>query len=89
MEFVIKAKELRRALKDIEDAEKNGFMYCEAVFTLVSAGRMLDSNKAEYSDMIEKAHPTDGSLDWGRFQGVSKTNKYINGQLVPILTKKE
>ena len=84
MNFVISAEQLRAALRDIEAAEANGFMYCEAVFKIVQAGIMLSDCKAEYSDLYEKAHPTDGNFDWGRFQGVSKRNKFINGELIKI-----
>jgi hypothetical protein len=84
MYFCIDAEQLRKALAEIESAENNGFMHCLAVFRIASAGRMLDQNRAEYSDMIEKAHPTDGHFDWGRFQLVSKRNKFKGGKLVPI-----
>lgn len=84
MEFCISADELRKALKDIESAEKNGFFYCLPVFTFISAGRMIDKNLAEYSDMIAKAHPTDGNFDWGRFSGVTESNIYRNGKLIPL-----
>jgi len=84
MEFVVNAYELRLALKDIERAEKNGFDYCLAVFKLVSTGPCLDDCRAEYSDLCEKAHPTDGNLDWGRFQGVTKRHRFINGELKPL-----
>lgn len=87
MEFCISTKQLREALKDIERAEKNGFMHCLAVFKLTSAGHMLDSCRASYSDLIEKAHPRDGNFDWGRFQGVSIDNKFANGKLIPIKGK--
>lgn len=84
MDFCIDAKQLRKALKDIKSAEKNGFKYCLAVFQMVSCRFMIDQNRAEYSDMIEKAHPTDAKLDWGRFQGVTQRNRFKNGKLVPI-----
>ena len=84
MDMVIDAEQLRAALADIEKAEKNGFMYCEAVVKLVRCGQMLDQNKLEYSDMIEKAHPTNGRLDWGRFQTVTRENKFVDGELVSI-----
>jgi hypothetical protein len=87
MEFVITPDELRRALAEIEAAEKNGFMYCESVFTLTSAGRDLDSCRAEYSDLWEKARLTNGTFNWGRFQGVTRTNKFKNGKLIPIKEK--
>lgn len=84
MEFCISSLELRKALEAIEDAEKNGFDYCLAVFQMTSVGPMLDQCRAAYSDLIEKAHPTDPSLDWGRFQGVSRRNMFVDGKLVPI-----
>jgi hypothetical protein len=84
MDFVINVEQLRKALKDIEAAEANGFMYCEAVFKITQAGRMLSDCKAEYSDLWEKAHPTDGKFDWGRFQGVSERNKFVDGKLIKI-----
>lgn len=84
MELCIDAVQLRKALEDIEKAEANGFNYCLAVLKFVSAGPMLDQNRVEYSDMLEKAHPTDGNLDWGRFQCVSRRNKFVDGRLVPI-----
>ena len=84
MDFCIDAIQLRKALKDIEAAETNGFNYCLAVFSMVSIGMMLGSCRAEYSDMIEKAHPTDGHFDWGRFQRVTTRNRFVEGKLVPI-----
>ena len=77
----INAENLRKALKDIEAAEKNGFMYCEAVF---DANYRNDTwIEATYSDMWEKAHPTDGSLNWGRNQDVTKRNTFKDGKLIP------
>lgn len=79
MEFCISSDELRKALKDIEAAEKNGFYDCLSVFKFV-----LDENLAEYSDMIEKADSINGCFYWGRGQNVTKYNKFINGKVVPI-----
>jgi hypothetical protein len=80
----VNAEQLRKALADIEHAESNGFMYCEAVF------KTKDIDKAfvniEYSDIYEKAHPSDPSLSWGRFQGVAKISRFENGRLVPLTT---
>lgn len=84
MEFCIAASELRKALAEIERAEKNGFFHCLGVFRFSQAGQMIDQNRAVYSDLLEKAHPKDGSLDWGRFQGVTKRNKFVDGKLIPI-----
>lgn len=84
MEFVINATELRAALQEIEAAEANGFLHCQAVLRLVSTGRSLDQCVAVYSDLFEKAHPTDARLNWGRCQGVTKRNKFVEGELVRI-----
>jgi hypothetical protein len=80
--YKIKAHDLRAALADIERAEANGFLYCEAVFdpqTVDGAFTVL-----AYSDLSEKAHPTDGRLAWGRFQRVSRRHRFENGKLVPL-----
>lgn len=84
MEFCIDAVELRKALAEIEAAEANGFRHCLAVLRLASAGHHLSDCCATYSDLIERAHPTDGSLNWGRFQGVARRHRFKNGKLVPI-----
>jgi len=84
MEFCINAKELRKALKDIEAAEGNGFDYCLSVFKMSKVGLSISDCIADYSDMIEKAHPSNGNLDWGRFQGVTMRNKFVDGELIYI-----
>jgi len=82
MEFCIDAAQLRRALAEIEAAERNGFHHCLAVFKLTNAGAGLDECRADYSDLLERAHPTDGRLNWGRFQRVSKRFEFKDGELV-------
>ena len=89
MELCINGEQLRRAVSAISAAEANGFNFCLAVFTLTNCGPMLSSCRAKYSDLCEMAHPTDGSLDWGRFQGVTRRNRFINGELVPIVDNAE
>ncbi len=84
MELCVDAKQLRRALVDIEKAEANGFNHCLAVLKIVSAGKMLDQNRVEYSDIYEKAHPTIGKLDWGRGQNVTGQYKFVDGKLISI-----
>lgn len=84
MQLCIDATQLRAALKEIEAAEKNGFNHCLAVFKMESVGFMLHDCKARYSDLLERAHPTDGHLNWGRLQSVSKRHKFKDGKLVPI-----
>lgn len=84
MEFCVDANQLRAALQEIERAERNGFHHCLAVFKFAAAGPMLDHNRAEYSDLFEKAHPTAGHLNWGRYQGVTRRHRFINGELVKL-----
>lgn len=76
MQLTATAAELRKALADIEQAEANGFMHCEAVFYVASAGRCLDQCKLAYSDLSERGHPTDARYNWGRFQGVTRHNRW-------------
>jgi len=83
IEMIISATELRKALSAIEEAEKNGFMFCLSVVKLVSAGPRLDQCLVQYNGLIEKAHPTDGKFDWGRGQAVTRNFKFKNEKLVP------
>ena len=84
MEFCITKQELLKAIADIESAEGNGFHHCLAVFQMASAGQSLSDCRARYSDIWERAHAHDGRLDWGRFQRITKRNRFENGMLVPI-----
>ena len=84
MMLCIDAAELRKALAEIEAAEKNGFMYCLAVYKMAQAGPMLDECRAVYSDLLERAHPTNSNYNWGRFQRVTQTHRFRNDTLVPI-----
>jgi hypothetical protein len=74
--ITIDAEQLRKALADIEEAEEAGLHHCQAVFIKTLEGEMLSDYKAEYLDLIEKAHPTDGTKDWGRGQNVRKKFRY-------------
>jgi hypothetical protein len=89
MELCISGGELRKALAAIEAAEKNGFMHCLAVVKLASAGPMLEDCQVVYGSLIERAHPSDGALNWGRFQGVTRSNRFVDGKLVPIDSPEE
>jgi hypothetical protein len=81
----INAEELRKALKDIEGAEKHGFMFCEAVFTQSDRDNVWAVGK--YSDMWEKAALDNSSLDWGRGQSVTKDNYFKDGKVIPTKEK--
>ena len=82
--FCVSAKELRKALFEIEWAERNCFNHCLAVFDLFKAGRNLDENLCEFEELVEKAHPTNKNLDWGCGQDVTKLNKFVDGKLISI-----
>lgn len=86
MNFCLDAKQIRRALADLELAEKHGFDYCLAVFDIVHAGRSIHECLGEYSDLIERADPVDGNFHWGRFQGVVRRNRFDKKKrkLIPI-----
>jgi hypothetical protein len=78
------AEQLRNALKEIERAEANGFNYCLAVFHLKEYGDHITDCKIEFDDLCERAHPTDGKLNWGRGQRVSQRHKFVDGKLIKI-----
>lgn len=84
MNFSIGADELRKALAEIEAAEKNGFMHCQAVLKFKAMGHANAWIELAYSDLWERAAPNNGMLDWGRGQGVTVRNKFVNGKLVPL-----
>lgn len=81
---VATAEELRKALKEIERAEGNGFNYCLAVFHLEEYGHKISDCKIEFDDICERAHPTDPSLNWGIGQRITELNKFADGKLIPI-----
>jgi hypothetical protein len=82
MLFKISKDELKKALNDIENAEKNGFYYCDSVFKLIKYDTWLDNSIAKYVDMCEKAHPNDPHLNWGRGQNITKNHIFKNGLLI-------
>jgi hypothetical protein len=57
-------KELKRALAAVEKAEAAGFIASEATFTVKQKNSVWFVGK--FQDICEKAHPTDGAMDWGR-----------------------
>jgi len=88
MLLTINEEQLRKALSDIDKAKKNGFNFCLATFELIQFDGDIYKRNAEYKDMCERAHPTDGRFDWGRGQNVTGRNKFKAGKLVPIKTKR-
>ena len=58
--------ELRKALKDIEEAKARGFEYSLAVLKLAEAGETLSDDVLVYGgSVILKADPEDPSKNWG------------------------
>jgi hypothetical protein len=70
--------QITAARADLTRAESRGFLYCEAVF--IDSGPDGDWL---YDGLLEKAHPTNGSLNWGRGQNVVGRNFFRDGELVP------
>ena len=87
--FCIGAQAIRKALADIETAEKNGFNHCLAVLEVVGAADRHGNLLLGYSDLWERAHPSDGWLDWGRCQSVTTRNRFDGEKLVPITEETE
>ncbi len=83
MNMCMNEKQLSAALKAVRAAKKNGFNYCLAV---VEFDAMEDSYwlRLRYSDLWEKAHPTDARYDWGRCQGVSERHRFVDGKIIPL-----
>ena len=81
MQMVVSSKQLRAALAEIEAAESRGFGHCLAVFSLMSAGFILDENKLKFDDLICRASNTNSHLDWGR-GGMEKYSRFIDGKVV-------
>lgn len=87
LDYTIDAEQLRKALAEIERAEKNGFMYCLAVFRMSITGDSITEWRGNYTDLVEAAHPTDGRFRWGRGQDITKRYRWKNGKLIPIRRK--
>lgn len=90
MEVCINAEQLRKALEQIEIAEKNGFEACLSIFTITKAGRCVSDCLAEHEGLILRAHPTDLSLDWGRIcNQFIDDYLFIEGKLVDLACERD
>jgi len=86
----ISPDQLRKALKDIEIAESNGFNCCSAVFQITTTGAMLENIQADYVDIFERAYSNNGHLNnWGRDNYLSKKYKVEDGKLILLKEKEE
>lgn len=62
----ITEEELRRALKDVEEAKAKGFTSSVAVLEAVKVGRSLSDCELGYDGgVILKGHPDDPKKNWG------------------------
>lgn len=90
MEICITGEQLRKALKQIEQAEQQGFMHCLSIFAITQAGRYVSDCLAEHEGLILRAHPTDGEKDWGRIANQFLGDyRYIDGRLVDLSIERD
>lgn len=83
MDVCINAEQLRKALKEIEIAEENGYGYSLAVLRLATAGRMLDECTVEFDGLVVKGHPTDGHFHFGR-SSHHRYSKLVDGEILEL-----
>lgn len=69
-QFVVEEAEVAKAREELAKAEENGFLYCQPVFV-----------HGEFDSLWVKAHPDNGSKDWGRTD-LYRRCIYRNGELV-------
>lgn len=77
----ISGNELRKALTEVEEAEAAGFLASEACFRLIPKNSLWADGT--FLDISEKAHPTDGRLNWGRDNFIVKRGgRFVDGKIV-------
>jgi hypothetical protein len=77
----ISGDELRKALAEVEKAEAAGFIASQAVFNLEMKNSVWGDGT--FSDVCEKAHPTNGALNWGRDNFLVKSGaRFVDGKIV-------
>ena len=59
------------AKKELRRARRRGFKYCEATFF-----------DGKFEGLRERAHPTDGNLDWGVGQDVTRRNYFFFDRII-------
>lgn len=70
----VSKRDLALALSDIVEAETNGFRYCQAKFIV----------DGKYYGLLERASETNQTLNWGVGQYVTKSNRFVDGDLEEI-----
>lgn len=77
----ISGDELRKALAEVEKAEAAGFIASQAVFKLEAKNAVWSDGT--FTDVCEKAHPTNPALNWGRDNFLVKGGStFRNGKLL-------
>lgn len=57
---------LEQALADLDHAAEKGYEHCVVILKIVSAGDSISDTVVGYDrQILLKAHPTNGSFDWG------------------------
>lgn len=82
--FFIDLSQAKKVVADLEAASERGFIYSLAVLEPVSIDKSLGGHIIlgyPRTDLWDRAHPTDGNLDWGR-QGASSNCRVLGGKLV-------
>lgn len=66
IQLCVEPSELKKALEDFKEYEKQGFGFSLPIFSLSESSKSLSDCKMTYSGgMVAKAHPTDEHLNWG------------------------
>ncbi len=73
MDIYISREELEKALVQLKEAEKRGFVESQAVFSFARVDRtdifssIVDEKDSEFTgELILRSHKTDSSKNWGR-----------------------
>ena len=82
MEVCITKAELEKALQELNKAIENGFVDSIAILQLYQGGTSVSDCMVQANGVILKAHPSDGSKNWGRTN--PEWYKYIDGKCVEV-----
>lgn len=85
-EMLISGEELRKALKEVEEAEAAGLNATMAIFSMrIPIGGVrhhLDERRAFFANDCNEMVRDDPRFDYGRGCNLRKTHNYIDGQFV-------
>jgi len=85
MEVCITGEQLRVALKQIEQAEEQGFEHCLSIFKIFQVGECVSDCQARHVGLILRADKADPNKDWGRICNQFLGDyRYVDGELIDI-----